>query len=388
MRVRVGSHSVTQDEREAVNAVLDSNQLSPGRQVKRFEDVFAKRHGAEYGVMVNSGTDALRIAVAALKELYKWPKGSKVLVPAVTFVATVNVILQNDLVPVFVDIDPWDYGFDRDRLLEGSNKAARCVMPVHLFGKPSTMSGSIYPFSVKEQAGWYGMRVIEDSCECMGVADLVGDVACYSTYVCHLISTGVGGVAITRRKQVAEVMRSLANHGRSVDHIPGHKTSKDITKRFVFDRIGYSSRPTEIEAALGLEQLKHLDGAIKRRRKIAEMLTEGLDDFGVELSLPVGRAFDESAWMMYPIVVQKWAGFTKWTLCNYLEANGVETREMLPLINQPCYKFLNIDQKQFPNATHVNKNGFYVGCHPGMTDDDVAHVIGVFREFFAKVKNR
>jgi len=379
MRVGIGAHVVTASERLAVNGVLDAGQLSPGSRVKEFEGLFARRVGGRYGVMVNSGTDALRVALGAMKEVYGWEDGSRVLLPALTFVATMNVVLQNDLDPVLVDIDEFTYGIDLRTMFEGSNRSARCVIPVHLFGHAVRMTRGGYPDPLMVQARAAGIRVLEDSCECLGVTKVCGDIACYSTYVCHMISTGVGGMAITNRKGLEGVMRSLANHGRSLSHIPGHTKGNDIRKRFVFDRIGYSSRATEFEAAIGLEQLKGLAENIKRRRAIAARLLGGLDSYGGDLRLPWG--FEESGWMMFPIVVHKWSRVDKWRLCEFLEKAGIETREMLPLINQPSYKKFRINPKAYPNADHVNRNGFYIGCHPGMTDDDVDFVVETFRRF-------
>jgi len=364
--------------------VLDSNQLSPGPRVTEFERLFAFEHGGKYGVMVNSGTDALRIALGAMKEVHRWHDGDKVLVPALTFVATLNVVLQNNLRPVLVDIDPFDYGFNREQLFWGNNAEAKCVMPVHLFGRPTSLTGHIHPGSVLSQARLFKIKVLEDSCECMGISKVAGDIACYSMYVCHLINTGVGGVAVTKDKRYAEIMRSLANHGRATDHIPGYRLSKDITRRFVFDRIGYSSRPTEIEAALGIEQLKRLPAFVERRQQVALRMIEKMSEID-DVYRYFRFAFKEevplSSWMMFPVVVQPWANIDKWDLCKFLEKNGIETREMLPLTNQPCYKELKINPKDYPQADLVNRNGFYVGCHPGMTNQDADHIAETFRRY-------
>lgn len=375
-RIGVGALEITDSDKRAVMAVLDSNQLSPGPKVKEFEQAFAKSHGAPFGLFVNSGTDALRIALAALKEAEGWPDGQQVIVPALTFVATANVVLQLNLKPLFVDISAFDFNLDRHLFW----KACRtndlvAAIPVHLFGQPCRMAGRSYPFSVMETARERGLKVIEDSCECMGVSKVAGDIACYSTYVCHLISTGVGGLAITKNPRYAEIMRSLANHGRNLDGMEG-----DLEARFKFDRSGYSCRPTEIEAVLGLAQLKRLQDVIKRRRVIAKTFNEAWGAYP-DLVLPFFEPQDPHAFMMYPIVLREGSDIDKWDFCHFLEKAGIETREMLPLINQPCYKHLNIDASQFPVADWVNRNGFYIGCHQTMSEDDVGYVIETFRRF-------
>lgn len=377
--ITVGSLQLTKAHRSAVMSALDSGQLSPGPKCALFEKEFSKVHGARHGLFVNSGTDALRIALLALKEKFGWKDGAEVICPALTFVASLNVILQAGLRPRLIDVSPTDFNLDPMLLAKTAELfgRTRAVMPVHLFGKPCDMQ------NIAKIAGKYDLRIIEDSCETMGVNRLRGDVSCFSTYVCHLMSTGVGGLAITNDRILMGLMRSYANHGRSVDHIPGTTKAKDIKKRFQFDRIGYSSRATELQAALGLVELEKLPDYIARRREIVWRLILGLDLFP-QIQTPL-ISFNH-AFMMFPIVLRSGARFSKWKLCKFLEKAGIETREMLPLINQPCYQFLGIDRKQFPVADWVNKNGFYVGCHPGLSDQDVQHIIRTFRRFFDEIR--
>lgn len=405
-RIGVGSLSIPESDKAEIRRILDSNQISPGKYVNRFETEFAAYHGADHGLFVNSGTDALRIALATMKEVEGWKDGDYVILPALTFVATLNVILQNNLRPVLIDIDS-DYAIDRVALVSQFNKIpnlaqAKAIIPVHLFGKPCDMdSVNHYPDGIMQISRCRGWKVIEDSCETMGVAKISGDIACYSTYVAHLIATGIGGLAITNNPIYAEIMRSFANHGRDPYYIPGYRkpelTKELLQRRFRFERIGYSSRATEFEAALGLGQLYRLENHIKDRRRIAVALTEGLAPFRHylkfsgygNLEVETGAFANQPyAYMMYPIEVREFSGIDKWDLCLHLEKNGIETREMLPLINQPCYKDLNIKIEDFPNADRVNRNGFYIGCHPGMTDADVRHVFDTFERFFYDLVKR
>lgn len=366
--IRVGAVKLSPSDKAAVLKVLDSDQLSPGKVCEEFEQEFAKLHGANYGRFVNSGTDALRIALLALKEMHGWKDGDRIIVPALTFVATVNVILQAGLTPLFADVSMYDYNINPwnvERRAQDGDRI-RAVMPVHLFGKPCDDK----IFELAEKNGW---KVIEDSCETAGVAKLRGDIACFSTYTCHLIAAGVGGLAITNDEKLSDLMWSYANHGRQ------------RMGEFRFERIGYSARPTEMQAALGLEELKRLPGYLKRRREIAERLNVGLSDY-CDLLLPVVRADEAHAYMMYPIVLKETSKVSKWMLCTYLNRRGIETREMVPLINQPCYDFLGIDVDQFAVASWINRCGFYMGCHPGMTDEDAGYVIETFKEFFEAKK--
>lgn len=376
MRAPTGSLHLTPSHKSAVLAVLRSNQLSPGTKCQEFEKAFAVAHGARHGLFVNSGTDALRIALSALKEKYAWKDGDEVIVPSLTFVASVNTILQVGLKPFFVDVSMYDFNLNAyclERLLQTAvPDRIRAIMPVHLFGTPCDMR------HIQGIARKHNLKIIEDSCETMGINKLKGDVACFSTYVCHLMTTGVGGLAITNDTTLSWLMRSYANHGRHVDYIPGYQKTKDIRKRFRFDRIGYSSRPTEIEAALGLEELKLLPSYIRRRQQLAARLFVGLDRID-ELCLPL---LGDYAYMMFPVVLREGSRVSKWSLMRFLEKRGIETREMLPLINQPCYKRLGINPSHFPVTDWINRNGFYIGCHPGMKDEDIPYIVDAFRRFF------
>lgn len=378
MRVKVGDWACSRGERDAVMGVLRSGQVSPGERVREFEGVVSRVHSGKYGVMVNSGTDALRVGLLAMREKYGWGDGDKVVVPAMTFVAGVNVVKQAGLEPELIDVNCIDYTmnswslenyFGEERAREG----IVAVMPMHAFGK-------MCDDRVYELARAWGWRVLEDSCESMGVGGIRGDISCYSFYVCHVISTGVGGMAVTNDKGLMELMRSLANHGRSTDYIPGSIKAKRIENRFKFDRMGYSSRPTEFEAAIGLEQMKGLSKAIDRRRDIANKLMVGLMPIDW-LTLPIWSM--DHAYMMFPLVIREGSGIQKWPLCKYLEKCGIETREMLPLVSQPCYKDFGFydGQRSYSVAEGIGDRGFYIGCHPGMTDNDVAYVIKVFHGY-------
>ena len=406
-RINIGHYQATAEEKDAVMTVLESGRLSPDEQVRSFEEEFSLRHSCTHGVMVNSGTDALRIALAALKERGQWQDNDVVFVPAITFVATANIVLQNKLTPYFIDIGiAGDYGINADRLAHFLNcspslrRRARAIMAVHLFGQPCDIG------KVMDVARKYNLRVIEDSCETMGITygdsparsvGSFGDIACFSSYSCHLIQTGVGGIATTSDPVLADLMRSYANHGRDTAYIPGYSkpdlSRELLKKRFRFVREGYSSRVTEMQAALARVQLRHLPETILRRNQVAGRLLDALEPYQDQLHLPYPCQFPvrEHAYMMFPICVE---GLNRADLCFHLEQNGIETRELLPLINQPCYTRLvkaqlkwNLE-KDFPVATVVNRTGFYVASHPGLTESDISFMtqtIGAFIEKGRKV---
>lgn len=380
-KIGVGEVRISARAKANVLDVLDHDRLSYGPYSKQFEQRFAEIHRRRFACFVNSGTDALRIGLAALKEHYHWNDGDTVLVPALTFVASLNVITQNRLRPVLVDIDDY-YGMDAEHVaaILGRHEAAEypqpvAIMPVHLFGQPA--SPALHVLS-----NAFGIRVIADSCETMFVDGCAeGDVSCFSTFACHVIQTGVGGLATTNNPHLAALIRSYANHGRSgiyagIDDALGQ--FEVIDARFKFEREGYSSRATELEAAIGCAELDDWQENIRRRNQNAEFLSQGLE----RLPLRLPRLRSESAWMMFPLEAADRE--TRDRLVQHLEANGIETRYMLPLTNQPYVKKLFGDdvESRFPNAKRVNECGFYIGCHPHMTTDDLQRVVQTFHDFF------
>jgi len=372
---------------------LDSGRLSYGPFLRRFEQDFAVMHGRKFGVSVSSGTSALLVAVQAMKEKYSWKDGDEIIVPAVTFIATSNVVLQNRLKPVFVDIDHKTYNINVKKIEEKINKRTRAIMPVHLFGLSAEMS------HVVRLARKHNLKIIEDSCEAAGVnyrgkpVGSMGDVSCFSTYIAHLVTTGVGGVALCNDPDLAVRMRSLVNHGRDSIYIAmdddrgksSNELSEVIGKRFSFISIGHSHRMTEMEGALGVAQLKELHQNIKLRQRYAVRFMKGLKSFEKFLQLPVWPGYAEHAFMMFPIVIKD-KNISRDELTLHLEQWNIETRPIFPLLGQPVYKkiFGNNALDKYPVAKFINENGFYIGCHPELKISDIDYIVSVFKKFFEK----
>jgi perosamine synthetase len=378
-RIGVGTSSITQHDEARVLSVLRSGRLSPGPVTSEFEARFATLHDRRHAAMCNSGTGALQLSLQALKDRYGWADRAEVIVPAMTFVATVNTVLYNGLRPVLVDIDPYTFNMDPDACAAAVTERTVAIVPVHLFGQPADMT------SIMAIAREHDLRVVEDSCETTGVRHAgrmvgsFGDFACFSTYMAHLVTTGVGGLALTDDDENATRFRSLMNHGRNprylrIDDDQGlsdDELLKVVWSRYEFVWLGQSYRATEMEAALGIGQLERLPDSLARRREVAAALSAALEH--PELQLPTVAPGNEHAWMMYPIVCRR-AGLRD-ELVVALERAGVETRFLLPILGQPCYDgVLEYRADQFPVAENALANGFYIGCHPDMTDDDVAYI--------------
>lgn len=386
--VGVGTLRISDKAKEYVKQVLDSNRLSYGPFLQKFEHDFAQIHDCQFGLTSNSGTSSLQVALQAMKLLHNWSDGDEVLVPAVTFVATSNIVLHNNMMPVFVDVDA-DYYEINPALIEAKiTPRTRAIIPVHLFGQPCDMDPII------AIAKKYNLKIIEDSCETMfarykgrSVGNL-GDIGCFSTYVAHLLTTGVGGLNTTNNGEYAIAMRSLLNHGRdsiyiSIDddnNVSEARMKEIIAKRFTFQAIGHSFRITEMEGALGVAELETKDDMVIKRKANAAYLTQALKGLESYIQLPKIRPKTEHVFMMYPIVIKN---EPKKELVQFLEKHGIETRDMLPLINQPVYKKLfNIVQGQYPVADWINNNGFYVGCHQNLGQEDLDHIATVMKLYF------
>lgn len=387
VKITVGSLNISSKAKRYVNEVLDSNRLSYGPFTKKFESLFASMHGVSHAIASNSGTSALHVALAALKEVYKWKDNDEIIVPATTFVATSNVVLHNKLKPVFVDIDPFYYEIEPENILKKITKRTRAIIPVHLFGQPADMK------PIMEISRSKKLSVIEDSAETMlarykgKYVGSFGDIGCFSTYVAHLLTTGVGGFNTTNDPELAIILRSLINHGRDPiyisiddDDVRRKKLNRIVEKRFSFIRLGHSFRITELESALGVAQLENeLKQNIEKRRKNAQILTELLKDLEHLIQLPSVRLGNEHSFMMYPIVLRK---MRKKELVQYLESNDIETRELLPLINQPIYrKLFKFNAKDFAVSRWLIRSGFYVGCHQELMQTDLEYISSTIHTF-------
>lgn len=391
-KVGVGYASVSELEKRYVLEALDSQRLSQGKFVREFEEKFSLMHGKSYGVMSNSGTSALHIALLALKEVCGWDEGTEVLVPAITFIATSNAVLHSGLKVVFVDVDPVTYNINPNEIEKHLTPHTKCIIPVHTFGNPCDME------RIMAVANKYSLKVIEDCAEAhfatIGnrTVGSWGDVAAFSTYVAHTITTGVGGITCTSDAHLMEIMRSLIAHGRSCtcqkclasdgDTVCPKRLKDETDRRFTFVRLGYSYRVGEIEGALGLAQLERKDEIMDARYRNAERLTAALKRYEEYLQLPTSLAGARHSYMMYPIVLKNNVGSRP--LVAHLEKCNIETRPMLPLLNQPIYKKIFGEglEDGYPAAKYIDHNGFYIGCHHGLTDSDIDYIAKSFSAFF------
>ena len=344
-KITLGTLNIGERGKQYVNDALDKNRLSNGEYTARLEREFAAAHQSRYGIFCNSGTSALQISLAALKEYNNYQDGDEVLVPATTFIATSNIVLQNNMKPVFVDVHPLTFDMNPLEIEKHITPRTRAIIPVHLFGLPANM------LAIQAIASRHGLHIIEDSCETMFATvrgrsvGSFGDLACFSTYVAHLIVGGVGGIVTTDNKKLADLCRSLMAHGRSPVYTNIDQddaiTQDMIERRYSFERVGYSYRATELEAAIALSELERWEPNIATRRANAAYLTELLKPLEALVQTPLVQEEYTHSFMMYPMVLNQ--TLKRDDVLMRLERNGIETRYLFPLLSQPAY------QKIFPD---------------------------------------
>jgi dTDP-4-amino-4,6-dideoxygalactose transaminase len=346
--IRLADWQVNDRQLELCREVLYSSRLTYGPMTREFEDQWATLHGWRYGVMVNSGTNALKIVLSAATEIGL--AFDEVLVPAVTFVATYNAVLMAGLQPKLVDIDDT---LNMDMRLVGNGD--ELVLPVHLLGRPANM------------VALTGRIVVEDSCECAFVDTGPKDVAaCYSFYTSHHLPTGTGGMICTNDSEIAGICRSFSFHGRDTAYLSMDDLRVSNTgMRFHFPRHGFSDRAGELEAALGLGGLDTWRELFDRRVGNARYLAERLEQEFVY----------NHSYMFFPYFHER-----RNELVDHLERAGVETRSIMPLTTQPILAG-KVTPGMFPVAERVNRTGLLLPCHPYLTKVQLKRIVQAVQAF-------
>jgi CDP-6-deoxy-D-xylo-4-hexulose-3-dehydrase len=393
------------DEREliaAVDACLDF-WLTAGPRVETFERRLAEHVGVHHALAVNSGSSANLTAVTALcsRRLGRpLMPGDEVITPAVGFPTTVAPIVQNGLVPVFVDCRPGTYNLDPEQLEPALSGRTRAVFLAHTLGNPGEME------RVMEFARAHDLYVIEDTCDALGstydgqMVGSFGHLATLSFYPAHHITTGEGGAVLTDDPRLAHIAQSVRDWGRDCrcSHdsppegacgrrfqwlIPGLDEPYD--HRYLFVEVGYNLKMTDVQAAIGLAQLDKLSDFVAARRQNFARLYEGLRPYEEFLILPVWSERANPSWFAFPITVRPGAPFTRHDLTDWLERKNVETRFLFAgnIVQQPGYRHIeHRSVGDLPNSDLVLRSTFFVGIYPGLDGARIAYMLEVFTEFF------
>jgi len=394
MRIPFGTITITQKAKDLIMEALNSNRVSSGRLVREFEKRFAKLTAVKEAVALSSGTDADALALAVLND-FGAKRGDEIVVPALSFVATGNAVLQAGFKPVFVDIDRNTLNINPSKIEEMITEKTKAIMPVHLMGKPADMN------AVNRIAKKYKLYVIEDAAEAHGAVykgrsvGTLGDMAAYSLYVAHIISTVEGGIVVTDREDFAEILRSLRSHGRAckcercvLNVSSGYcakrfRYGEGMDIRFVFERIGYSGKMNELEAAIGLGTLDIYKQILrKRRRNLIGMMTK-FKKFSPYLGTIEEGPDEKIGPHAFPIIIKEGAPFTRNQLVDFLEKNGIDTRNLFSSMPTQCpgFAFLGYRLGDFPEAEYIGNNGIHIGVHQDIEKEHIEYFIDTVERF-------
>lgn len=395
MRIPFGTISITPNSKRLIGEILDSNRVSTGKYVREFEEKFSKLMGIKEAVAVSSGTDALILALAVLYD-FGAKRGDEVILPALSFVSTGNAVLHAGFKPVFVDIDKATLNINVSKIEKSITKKTIAIMPVHLMGKPAQMD------TINRIAKKYNLYVIEDAAEAFGSeykgkkVGTLADMAAFSLYIAHMITTIEGGIVLTDRSDFAEILRSLRSHGRackcaecvlnvSSDYCPKRFKQDNKDLRFIFERIGYSSKMNEIEAAVGLGNIEIYHEILSKRRKNLLYMLKSFEKFSPYLVSIKEEPYEKIGPHAFPIIIKEDVRFSRDELVSYLEKNGIETRNLFLSMPTQCkgFTFLGYKLRDFPNAEYIGNNGLHIGLHQDISKEHIDYLIEVIDKFLS-----
>lgn len=340
--------------------------------------------------MSNSGSSANLLAIAALCNFQTKDRlnaGDEVIVPALSWATTIWPLVQYNLVPVFVDCDPKTYNFDLNKLEDAITPKTRAIKLVHVYGNPCDMDG------IMAIAKKHNLIVIEDSCESMGAyyknkaVGTFGRIASFSFYFSHHITTLEGGISVTDDFELTETLRVLRAHGwsREADeHAKYVAKYKDIDPRFIFINTGYNLRPTELQAAMGSQQLPKLAQLVKNRRAVVHAYQNKFSKWKDIFDFQEEQKDGYSSWFGFGFVVKENAKFTVKEITSYLQANKIETRPIIAgnMAAHPAFEHINYRTSgSLENADRIMKRGFAIGCHHALTPETADFVENKISEF-------
>jgi CDP-6-deoxy-D-xylo-4-hexulose-3-dehydrase len=375
--------------------------LTTGRYAEKFEKSFAKVMGMKHAMLCNSGSSANLLAVSALtsprlgKRALK--EGDEVITAAAGFPTTVNPILQNQLTPVFVDVELGTYDSSVEKIEAAIGPKTKAIVMAHTLGNPFDAAG------VMELAKEHKLFVVEDTCDAVGAkfngrpVGSFGDVSTTSFYPAHHITMGEGGCVLVNKASMKKIVESLRDWGRDcwcppgVDNTCGRRFDWQLGElpygydhKYVYSHVGYNLKMTDMQAAVGVAQLDKLEGFIQARNSNFNKIYAGLKDLQEFLILPEATKNSEPSWFGFPITVRKDAPFTRFELVQHIESRRIGTRQLFGgnLLRQPAY--LKSPMRvvgDLTNADFITENTFWIGVYPGLTNEMVNFMIETVSDF-------
>ncbi|MBP1615654.1 MAG: DegT/DnrJ/EryC1/StrS aminotransferase [Bacteroidetes bacterium] len=398
------------DEEELVNLVDASLDfwLTTGRYAEDFEAKFAEEMQQKSCMLVNSGSSANLLAVSALTSPLlkgnRLKKGDEVITVAAGFPTTVNPIVQNGLIPVFVDVELNTFNVKVSEIEGAISDKTKAIVLAHTLGNPYNLD------AVKAITDKYGLYLIEDCCDAVGstyngkMVGTFGDIATTSFYPAHHITMGEGGSVLTSNPLLKRIITSLRDWGRDCYCDPGCDNTcgrrfkgkygdlpLGYDHKYVYSHVGYNLKVTDMQAAIGLAQLKKLPRFIEMRKENFKKLYTGLKKYEEYLILPDATPNSDPSWFGFPFNVRENTKFTRKDLAEYLEANKILTRQLFAgnLTKQPAYMDKEINFRiasSLENTDYIMRNTIFIGVYPGIDDVRMDYIISVFDKFFNNIR--
>lgn len=392
------------DSSELINgteAILDG-WWTEGKFAEMFEKKFSQYLGVRYVSLANSGSSANLLALTALTSKALGKKalkpGDEVITVATGFPTTVNAIIQNGCIPVFIDNNLKTKNATVQDIKQALSKKTRAIFIAHTLGNPLPLDGIMK--IVKKYDLWF----IEDTCDALGstykgkLVGTFGHLATYSFYPAHQITLGEGGAIVTNNPFIHMAIRQFRDWGRDCwcgtgeDNVCRRRFGWKLGElpfgydhKYIYSQIGYNLKLTDMQAAIGLAQLKKLPGFIKKRKSNFQKLYKGLNKFSKYLIFSEAEKHSDPCWFGFTIIVRDTAPFTKLELVNFLEQHKIATRSLFAgnLLKQPAY----VGRRDIrvvgtlTNSDKIMNDGFWIGVYPGLTDPMITFVISVFTKF-------
>lgn len=396
-----------------IDACMDlPNSITDGKLVRQFEQDMAKYLGVRFAIMTNSGSSANLLAMSALMspllQSRQLQPGDEVITVACGFPTTVNPILQNGLIPVFVDVNIGNYNTTPFLVENAITEKTRAVFIAHTLGNPYDVE------EIKELCKLYNLWLIEDSCDALGAeyegkkVGTFGNLGTTSFYPAHLISTGEGGMVFTDSPLLAKIVRSYRDWGRDCWCLPGKDNTcgvrfcqrrevlQDLPEgydhKYVYSHIGYNLKSSDLQASLGIEQLRKLPEFLEDRKANWEYLRHQFQDRGLDkyFILPTQLARSKPAWFGFLLTLRSGVKFNRTELLQFLEENKIGSRLLFGgnLTKQPAYAGKNWriadEESGLPHSDIIMQKTFWIGCHPSLTKQMLDYMVDKFVEFINK----
>jgi perosamine synthetase len=365
--IPVNTPFLGKEELANVSDCLKSGWISSrGSYIKSFEEGFAKFCGVSYGISTTSGTTALHLALATLGI----GKGDEVIMPTFTMIATAYAVLYTGARPIFIDSEARTWNMDSCRIKKALTPRTKAIIPVHIYGHPVDMDPVI------SLAKKHKLFIIEDAAQAHGAeykgkkCGSLGDIACFSFYANKIITTGEGGMVVTNNKRLAQRAQLLKDLAHS---------SK---KRFLHTHLGFNYRMTNMQAGVGLAQLKKIDYFLKKKQQMAKLYAENLGDIK-GLRFPHEENWAKNVYWMYAVLVEDSFGIERDAFMAELAKRGIETRAFfVPMHQQPVIKRIAPPNKKdrFPIAEDISKKGLYLPSGLALGEDDLLYVCKTIRK--------